>query len=142
MNSNRYINPREDEEYTPPITYADFVAALAKPGDNILASLTASEADLWHAVTGVVGEAGELIDAVKKSVIYNKELDRDNIVEELGDLCFYIQMIQNNLGITDSEIMNHNVLKLSKRYVKGYSDKAAQERADKNPNPPPSDVVG
>lgn len=36
--------------------------------------------------TGVSGEAGELLDAVKKSVVYKKPLDRENVVEELGDL--------------------------------------------------------
>jgi hypothetical protein len=36
------------------------------------------------------------------------------------------------MGITRDEVLAHNIAKLSKRYSSGsYSDKHAQERADK-----------
>jgi len=112
--------------------YPEFVAALVKSGAMIQETLTPEKVDLWHMVTGVSGEAGELIDAVKKHVVYNKMLDRANVVEELGDLLFYIQGIMNNLGITFEEIQEGNRTKLEERY-KGlvYTDEAAQARADK-----------
>lgn len=113
-------------------TYAEFVARLAKPGAAILETLTPEKIDLLHHAVGVSGEAGELIDAVKKLTIYNKPLDRANVVEELGDLKFYIQGIMNSLQITDEEVEEGNRTKLAERY-KGlnYSDAAAQARADK-----------
>lgn len=105
---------------------------LAKPGEEIAALITADEADLWHMATGVAGEAGELLDAIKKHVIYKKPLDRQNVVEELGDLRFYMAGIMNALDITETEILSHNNGKLSKRYAAGsYSDQQATERADK-----------
>lgn len=124
--SDDYIIPTELER-----NYSDMIERLAKPGDEILKSLTIKQVALWHMATGVAGEAGELLDAVKKHVIYNKPLGYDHIVEELGDLEFYSEGVRQNLGITRTEVLNKNMQKLGKRYEKGYSDKAAQERADK-----------
>lgn len=114
--------------------FEDMVAGLAKPGQAIIDSLTEEKADLLHMVVGVAGEAGELVDAIKKHVIYNKPVDRDNVVEELGDLEFYMERIRQRLGITRQETILANVNKLGKRYATmTYSDSAAQQRADKNP---------
>jgi len=87
-----------------------------------------------HAALGVCGEAGELADAIKKHVVYGKELDRTNIVEELGDLRFYMQAVQNLYHISEIELLKHNADKLATRYVNlNYSDMAAITRADKAP---------
>ena len=116
------------------ITYPELVAALAKPGADIVATLTAEDAHSLHMAVGIAGEAGELLDAVKKAAIYRKPIDRANVVEELGDLEFYMEGLRQGLGITRQEVLDHNIAKLSKRYNSGtYSDKHAQERADKNP---------
>lgn len=109
----------------------ELVARLRKDPQLILATLTPAQVDLNHAALGIATEAGELCDAIKKNVIYNKKLDTENVVEEIGDLLFYIQMVCNTLGISLDTCMTHNVLKLNKRYPTGYSDQAAQERADK-----------
>ena len=114
-------------------THADMVRALSKPGADILATLTPENAELWHHACGTSGEAGELLDAVKKHVIYNKPLDRENVIEELGDLEFFLQGIRQNLGITRDETLAHNIAKLSVRYAGLlYTDHAAQNRADKS----------
>jgi hypothetical protein len=57
-----------------------------------------------------------------------------SVVEELGDLKFFIRQLQNDLNLTDDEIEEHNRAKLSKRYEKlAYSDTEAHARADKEP---------
>ena len=116
------------------IPYEDFVAALVKNPEDIYETLTAEKIDLLHGAVGVSGEAGELLDAIKKYVVYNKPLDRENVVEEISDCLFYLQVIMNRLGITREEALDYNVGKLMTRYEgMKYSDKAAQERADKEP---------
>lgn len=122
MNLHAFISKNNPTQAT---TYGMFVLVLAKD----MGSLVLNKA---HAALGVCGEAGELADAVKKEWAYNTPEDRKNIIEELGDLNFYMTMIQQYYGISDEQIINHNVEKLGIRYKKGYSDKAAQERADKN----------
>lgn len=112
--------------------FDEMTLALAKDGQDIINDLTPEKADLLHMAVGVSGEAGELLDAVKKAVIYNKEMDLENIIEELGDLEFYMSKIRQIVGITREEILKQNIDKLSIRYAKGkYSNDQAQERADK-----------
>lgn len=113
-------------------THTDMVSELYKNGAETLKTLTPERVEQWHAATGICGEAGELLDAVKKMVIYNKPLDRVNVVEELGDLEFYMSYLRLRTGITREECLEANMHKLGIRYGSGYSDAAAQARADKN----------
>lgn len=95
------------------------------------ANPTPSQCELLHAAIGVAGEAGELLDAVRKHVFDGQPLDGDNIIEELGDLNFYLEAACQAIGVTREEIEQENQAKLSKRYEGGYSDQQAQERKDK-----------
>jgi len=114
------------------IKFKEMVADLIKPGADIVNSLTVEKANIWHLATGVSGEAGELLDAIKKHVIYNKPLDRENIVEELGDLMFYMEGLMQALNISGEECISANIEKLGVRYSSGkYSNEQAQARADK-----------
>lgn len=70
--------------------HKDMVAALVKPGDAILATLTPLKVRLIHAAMGVAGEIGEIMDAT----------DDENFLEEAGDLLFFIRELreQGELG--------------------------------------------
>ena len=115
------------------ITHPEMVAGLAKRGQAIIDELTPNKAHVVHMAIGISGEAGELLDAIKKYVMYNKPLDRENAVEELGDLEFYLEGIRQGLGITREETITHNIKKLTKRYSEGsFSNNQANKRADKN----------
>lgn len=105
------------------IAYDKFVASKCKP--------MSLRDHLNHMCLGIAGEAGELIDPIKKHTIYGKPLDKENVIEEIGDLLFYVQGIINELDLDYNQILQQNADKLNKRYKDGYSDKAAQERADK-----------
>lgn len=112
--------------------YELMVDHLVKPADQILMQLTVTQVDLIHMALGVSGEAGELVDAIKKYAIYGKQLDRENVIEELGDLEFYMEHIRKTLGLTRNEVLQKNIDKLSVRYHQGtYTDQQAQERLDK-----------
>lgn len=114
-------------------SFASMVAALVKPGEDIIQQMTPSKANALHMAVGASGEAGELLDAIKRFVIYNKPLDRENVVEELGDLEFFLEGIRAELGISREETLTANKFKLlGKRYASGtYSDAQAIARADK-----------
>lgn len=114
------------------INHPNMVAALAKPGADIVATLTPEDAHALHMAVGISGESGELLDAIKKAAIYRKPIDRENVIEELGDLEFYMEGLRQGLGITREETIDANIAKLGKRYEGfQYSDKAARDRADK-----------
>lgn len=114
------------------IVYSEIVNTLAKDGQLIINGLTRETMHRLHMAVGVAGEAGELLGAIKKESVYNKPIDRANVVEELGDLEFYMEGLRQSLDITREETLEHNIAKLSKRYEGlRYSDAAAQNRADK-----------
>jgi NTP pyrophosphatase (non-canonical NTP hydrolase) len=115
------------------IKFESMVAALVKDGRAIVVDMTPSKAHLLHMAVGISGEAGELLDAIKKAVIYNKPLDIENVIEELGDIEFYLEGLRQELAIMREVTIQANISKLGVRYSKGaYSDEQAQERADKN----------
>ena len=115
------------------VEFRMMVETRSKPGEDILASLTPEKADLLHAAVGIAGEAGELLDAVKKHVIYNQPLDEENVREELGDLEFYMERLRKNVGLYRFQTLLHCTNKLNTRYASGkYSDDQARDRADKN----------
>lgn len=119
----------ETQESTP---YSHFVESLCKPGFQVLVDMKPADAHLVHMAMGVSGEAGELLDAIKKAAIYRKPLDRENVLEECGDLLFYIQGVLNYYDMTYDQVIALNRSKLSQRYSEGkYSDQQAQARADK-----------
>jgi len=112
--------------------YEQFVRSIVKPGHDILIQLTPLQASILHMAVGVSGEAGELLDAIKKHAVYQKQLDFDNVREEAGDILFYLTGLLNELGLTLNECIEANVEKLSKRYPeKRYTNEAAIARADK-----------
>ena len=110
------------------------VGQLVKPGVDIVKAMTPDKAYLDHMAMGIAGEAGEIVDAIKKHTIYGKDLDFDNVVEELGDMEFFLEGLRQKLGISRHYILRQNIRKLEKRYSEGkYSDSQAQARADKAP---------
>lgn len=114
--------------------YAAMVTAKKKPGTDIAAQMSGGQADALHMAVGVAGEAGELLDAIKRFAIYQKPLDRANVIEELGDLEFFMEGLRQRLHITREETLESNMTKLGTRYSSGsYSDEEAHARADKEP---------
>ena len=69
--------------------YDEFVAMLSKKGIN----------QHEHAAYGILSEVGEIASAIKKHRFYETPLDMENIIEELGDIRFFLQMNLNLLGI-------------------------------------------
>lgn len=90
-----------------------------------------TEDGLMHAAVGIAGEGGEVLDAVKKVWVYGQQLNRENMVEELGDLEFYMEALRNLIGATRDEVLSANIAKLEKRYPTGYTDALAAARLDK-----------
>lgn len=135
MRSNSFVNIINPQGHTEVVRYDQFVKQLFK-------------VDTWkemnhHAKGGVCEEAGELSNAIKQHITFGAPLGSimkgeknqtvlQNIVEELGDIRFYMEAVCHLYGITEEEILQKNADKLSKRYVGlRYSDDAAQNRADK-----------
>lgn len=106
------------------MNYSDFVAA------RFTKRHTGNDG-LMHCAVGIAGEAGELLDAIKKTWVYGKSLDRANIIEELGDIEFYSEALRGLLNVTRDEVIAANIAKLQVRYPTQYTDALALARLDK-----------
>lgn len=42
---------------------------------------------------GLAGEAGEVADLLKKVLFHDRELDRDKLIQELGDVRWYLECL-------------------------------------------------
>lgn len=111
--------------------YETLVETRLKSALDIYKEFTLDKANLVHIALGICGEAGELLDTIKKHFAYNKTLDEINLIEELGDLEFYMEALRQHLNLTRDDVIKSNTLKLQKRYTTGYSDKEASLRRDK-----------
>lgn len=82
-----------------------------------LALRTASEKDpTLHAIMGLADEAGELIGPMKKHIFYGKDLDKANLLEEAGDLAWFLNLLICSLGSNWDDVLSANIRKLEKRY--------------------------
>ena len=88
--------------------------------------------ELLHMAVGIAGESIELLESIFKTFTADSDKDMVNLVEELGDLEFFMEGFRKCLGIKRLDTLSANIDKLSKRYATGsYSNKQAQDRADK-----------
>lgn len=84
-------------------------------------SLGAPLEDNLHMVLGMCTESSELADVYKKALAYKKNIDLPNVVEELGDLLFYIVNFASFNNIDLEKVMTTNIAKLQKRYPKNFN---------------------
>ena len=68
-----------------------------------------------NGVLGLAGESGECCDIVKKNRFQGHELNKENLIEELGDVMWYIAETASGLGVTLEEVAQYNLDKLHKR---------------------------
>lgn len=91
-----------------------------------------NETELPNYALGLVCEAGEFGDMVKKHLYQGHKLDIDKCAEELGDVLWYLANICNVLDIDLAEVAKGNVEKLKKRYPEGFSKNDSVKRVDVN----------
>ena len=78
--------------------------------------------DMLHSAVGISGEAGELLDHMKKAVWQEHKIDLHYMVLELGDILFYLTSMCNCVGTDIDEVRKLNIEKLTKRYPDGVFD--------------------
>lgn len=97
---------------------------------NKKAHSTLKDALLYN-VGGMVSDAGEALDVLKK-YFYYETIDKDGLylllAEELSDTLHWLQAACNALGLALSDIMDINKAKLAVRYPDGWENKACANR--------------
>ncbi len=86
------------------------------------------EEPLMAGTLGLAGEVGEIADLVKKYIFHGHKLAVEEVVEELGDLFFYVTLIMHALDTTLDEVIEMNVQKLDSRYPEGFESIRSMNR--------------
>lgn len=81
-----------------------------------------------HAIDGIVTEAGELQDALKKAKYYGKQLDITNLKEESGDVLWYLALLFDEIGTDFETEMNRVIAKLQTRFPDRFKQSDALAR--------------
>ncbi len=75
--------------------------------------------EFMHLVLGLVGEAGEIAEKVKKLIRDRNsdlaQLDLDDMASELGDVLWYAAVLASFLGLSLDDVAQRNVDKLADR---------------------------
>lgn len=83
---------------------------------------------LVNGVMGLCGESGEAVDLVKKWLFQGHELDKAHLINELGDVAWYLAEAAYSLDVTLDEVLKLNVEKLKKRYPEGFASEKSLNR--------------
>jgi len=98
--------------------YEDFVNRLFVSPAEVLENLDDLETlDILHAAVGLSGEAGEVLDEVKKVAFTRKPLDREKLYKEIGDVVYYLTALQQILGKSHEDFQEINRAKLEARHA-------------------------
>lgn len=86
--------------------------------------------ELINGALGLTGEAGEVADIIKKHVFHGHDLDKDEIIKELGDVCWYAALLSYAIDIPLEDILQKNIDKLKRRYPEGFSEESSINRVE------------
>jgi NTP pyrophosphatase (non-canonical NTP hydrolase) len=88
--------------------------------------------DFTYPALGLVGEAGEVADKLKKVIRDNKGVltdhVRDTVAKELGDVLWYLAVLANELNYDLNTIAEDNLLKLLSRQERGVLSGSGDNR--------------
>lgn len=87
-------------------------------------------AKMENACLGLAGECGEVCDTLKKHLYQGHEMDRAKLIEEAGDVCWYLAELATALGVPLEDIMTRNIDKLRRRYPDGFSAERSIHREE------------
>ena len=93
-----------------PVNWADFYSGWVEKK-----ILTEGQERLYENTLGLVGEAGEVAEKMKKLVRDSSRFTNEEIMKELGDVVFYATALGNIYGRGLQEILELNIQKLDDR---------------------------
>lgn len=83
--------------------------------------------NLLHAALGILTESVEVLQAIAKGS-RTGEVDRVNLVEEMGDIEWYMALMYRTLRATPEQARDINIRKLALRFPKEFKESQAIHR--------------
>ena len=72
------------------------------------------------AAAGLSEEAGEVLSLARKHVLQGRPLDRDAVIDELGDALWCLAIAARSVGVSLSGVAMRNEEKLRQRHPEGF----------------------
>ncbi|MCY9807501.1 nucleoside triphosphate pyrophosphohydrolase family protein [Lentilactobacillus senioris] len=79
-------------------------------------TLLGKEQVLTNCALGLSGEAGEVADLVRKYTFQGSDLNKDQLVKELGDVLWYLSQVAQWADIPLDDVAQDNIDRLTARY--------------------------
>lgn len=98
---------------------ADALEQVVRPISDVM------DSRYLHSVLGVLTEAGELLKTLGKQ---KHEMDVVNIQEEVGDIFWYLALLQDTTGVDVEQSMDKVIEKLKVRYPEKFTTEKATQR--------------
>lgn len=68
-----------------------------------------------QAIIEMVSEAGEVLSLVQKAKRKGKKIDKDRVLDELGDVLWGLVGVMNTFDLSWKQVCNYNMKKLEER---------------------------
>ncbi len=94
------------------VTFDDYQKAAARTLNPRLND----QEKLLDAAAGIAEEAGEVLAHVRKHLYQGRELNREKLAEELGDLLWCVAAMATMSGVTLGDVAQQNQRKLAARH--------------------------
>lgn len=96
----------------------------AQAMEHVMATAPDYESRVTLGAMGLSREASEVAELVERWLFFGQELDTEKLRDELGDVLWYMALLCEMTDQTLSQVIDHNVEKLNRRYPHGYSHEA------------------
>lgn len=77
--------------------------------------------NIQQAILGLIGEWGEVADILKKHIFQGHKLDKDHLIEELGDCCWYGMLLIDELKL-DTHLIFYDNWRVNSSSYQNMSD--------------------
>jgi NTP pyrophosphatase (non-canonical NTP hydrolase) len=84
------------------------------------------------ALIGLQDELGEIAGPLKKYLWHGHSLAGEHLLDEMGDVLWYLTTLCNEFNISLEDVLQNNVEKLRRRYPDGFSSERSINREGGN----------
>ncbi|GEL14533.1 nucleoside triphosphate pyrophosphohydrolase family protein [Pediococcus cellicola] len=79
-------------------------------------TLFGNEQVLTNCALGLASESGQVVDLVKNYTFHGKDLNREELTKEMGDVLWYLSQVAQWADIPFEQVAQENIETLNKRY--------------------------
>lgn len=115
--------------------YGKPTTSVRHAADHVPFAFIKADDDMLHAILGMMTESAELGELLADSLLPSQEKplgvrERGRIIDELGDLLWYVALALRELEVSFEDVMAANIAKLQVRFPDKFDARLAIHRDD------------